>query len=103
MEFAAGDENRWPGEGDATRALPVLGRRELGSIRFAHSGAGPADDLFSRSSPRTDLGGRADGSARADRSERVRLADRVRRAGSIRLTERLLLMGRGGPPEIAHE
>ena len=107
----------------ATRVLPIVRRRTLAPIRYAHSGVGPAVTRPPKDG--TDATGTAaiDRAAADDRTgafpvvspahvrpaersraaERVRLVDRIRRAGNGRLTERIRLTGRGLPPEIAHE
>jgi hypothetical protein len=100
MKNAAGDG---PGlaEPDATRELPAIRRRKLGSIRYANSGVGPPARTVSRNDV-TD-GDDATRALPVVRPARIRLMERVGRAGSIRLTERIRLAGRGFPPEIAHE
>jgi len=102
-------------EADATRVLPIVRRRTLAPIRYAHSGVGPAVTPVTASGADGVSGAGVAGSddwtgafpvvsgARVRPTERVRLADRVRRAGGVRLTERIRLAGRGRPPEIAHE
>jgi hypothetical protein len=108
-------------EADATRVLPIVRRRVLAPIRYAHSGVGPAVAQAAASGANgVSRAGGAGGAGRAGAddwtgalpvvsgartrpTERVRLVDRVRRAGGVRLTERIRLAGRSRPPEIAHE
>ena len=117
-------------EADATRVLPIVRRRTLAPIRYAHSGVGPAVAPAAPAAASeangvsgvsgacrvsgasgADLAGADDWTgalpvvrgARVRPTEGVRLVDRVRRAGGVRLTERIRLAGRSRPPEIAHE
>jgi hypothetical protein len=87
-------------EADATRVLPIVRRRNLAPIRYAHSGGGP---LVARPSEGIVHSDKADpgnwGLAADDRTG----VFPVVRATRARPSERIRLAGRGRPPEIAHE